>query len=128
MESLKPTRHKLPKATRLCSKTAVDALFASGKGAIAYPLRLISAPADTPGVKFFVSIPKKRLHHAVDRVKMRRRVREAYRLMRPQLPDGLSLNIAFIYVADKTMAYDRIRSSMARLLESVISDNEKAAD
>ncbi|MCX4330569.1 MAG: ribonuclease P protein component [Muribaculaceae bacterium] len=128
MENPKTRRHKLPKQTRLCSKTAIDALFASGRGALAYPLRAICAESDSPGVRFFVSIPKKRLRHAVDRVTMRRRVREAYRLLRPGLPEGLSLNIAFVYVADRLIDFDRVSSAVGRLLEQITPRNEEAAD
>lgn len=124
----KTTRHKLPKQTRLCSKTAIDALFASGRGALAYPLRAICAGSDRPGVRFFVSIPKKRLRHAVDRVTMRRRVREAYRLLRPGLPEGLSLDIAFVYVADRLVDFERVSSAVGRLLEQITPRNEEAAD
>lgn len=127
--SRKTTRHKLPKSTKLCSLKAIDALFASGRGALAYPLRTLSAPTDAPGVRFFISIPKKRLRHAVDRVAMRRRVREAYRLLRPELPDGLSLNLAFIYVADRCLPYDRIADAMRRLLARIAdNDTETPAD
>jgi len=128
--SPKKTRHKLPKSTKLCSLKAIDALFASGKGALAYPLRSLCAPAaGTPGVRIFISIPKKRLRHAVDRVAMRRRVREAYRLLRPGLPEGLSLNLAFIYVADRRLPYDRIADAMRRLLAQIAdNDTEKPAD
>lgn len=117
--SPKKKRFKLPKQTKLCSLTAIDALFASGKGALAYPLRILSAPAATPGVRFFVSIPKKRVRHAVDRVLMRRRVREAYRRLRPELPDGLNLNIAFIYVANGLEPYARVEAAMKKLLTNL---------
>ena len=109
-------RNKLPKSTKLCSLTAIDALFASDKGALAYPLRVIAMPSDQPGVRFLISVPKRRLRHAVDRVAMRRRIREAYRLLRPGLPEGLNLNLAFIYVADRRVDSARIHAAMARLL------------
>lgn len=109
-------KQKLPKSTKLCSLTAIDALFASGKGALAYPLRVIAMPAEQPGVRFLISVPKRRLRHAVDRVAMRRRIREAYRLLRPGLPEGLNLNLAFIYVADRRVDSARIHAAMARLL------------
>lgn len=122
MPQNKSPRHKLPKSTKLCSLTAIDALFASGKGALAYPLRALWATpaANSPrGVRFFVSVPKKRLRHAVDRVAMRRRIREAYRLQRPNMPAGLNLDLAFVYVANERTPYARIHAAMERLLAQI---------
>lgn len=82
---------RLYKKEKLCSTVAIEQLFMRGgegvQGALAYPLRAVwrknpRRSSDAP-VAFVVSIPKKRLRHAVDRVQMRRRVREAYRLARP---------------------------------------------
>lgn len=125
-------RFKLPKQTKLCSLTAIDALFATGKGALAYPLRMLSAPGsdtDAPAaVRFFVSVPKKRVRHAVDRVSLRRKVREAYRLQRPLLPPGLSLNLAFVYVGNRPEPYARIAAAMKKLLSTLNDPAPKAAD
>lgn len=115
-------RNKLPKATKLCSVSAIDALFASGKGALAYPLRAVVMESAEPGVRFLISVPKRRLRHAVDRVAVRRRIREAYRLLRPMLRPGLNLNLAFIYVANKRVDSARISEAMRRLLNDFAAD------
>lgn len=123
----------LSKAHRLCSQTSIDRLFEAGArrqadSALAYPLRAVWYPrqgydaTSGPALKFLISIPKKRLHHAVDRVMMRRRVREAYRLQRHNFvaPDtGTRLAVAFIYVADKTVDYARVAKAMTRLLTKI---------
>lgn len=67
-------------------------------------------------VQFLVSIPKRRLRKAVDRVVMRRRVREAYRLNRHLLNVESPVNVVFIYVASEVLPYSRIESAMRRLL------------
>ena len=127
------TSLKLSKAHRLCSQTSIDRLFAAGQSrqaqsALAYPLRAVwyqrqgYDATSGPVVKFLISIPKKRLHKAVDRVLMRRRVREAYRLTRNDLVPGESehrLAVAFIYVADKPVEYRRVSASMTRLLRKI---------
>lgn len=122
MTNSRPTRLKLPKSARLCSVAAIDALFASGKGALAYPLRLVALPAP-PGkpTAFFISVPKKRLRHAVDRVCMRRRIREAYRLNRDLLDPSRPMHMAIIYVADSTLSFERVETALVRLL-SRLSD------
>lgn len=118
----------LGKKEKLCSVRAIELLFGPG-GAdfsyLAYPLRIVVRTdevrsSDAP-ITFLISVPKKRLRHAVDRVTMRRRVREAYRLNRGRysFPTGLRLDVAFVYVADKLMNYNAVERSMNRLLSAL---------
>lgn len=118
----------LYKKQKLCSATAIDILFGSGGAEfsrIAYPLRAVARRndkrrSDAP-LTFLISVPKKRLRHAVDRVKMRRRVREAFRLTHQTypLPDGTQVDIAFIYVANDLAPYAAVARSMSRILEAL---------
>lgn len=119
---------RLYKKEKLCSVTAIEQLFGRG-GAdfsqLAYPLRSVARPnprrsSDAP-IAFLISVPKKRLRHAVDRVLMRRRIREAYRLGKEscQLPEGIRLDVAFIYVADKTIDFATITKAMTRILSGL---------
>lgn len=118
---------RLRKSEKLCSQTAIDALFGpnpAAKGALAYPLRLVYAPragSRRPGaasVQFLVSVPKKRLRHAVDRVCMRRRIREAFRLNRDRITADLStpLDVVFIYVGRDLTSYAKVERAMKKLL------------
>lgn len=120
----------LGKRHKLCSLTAIDCLF-SAKGssaAIAYPLRAVWRPGsrtdkDDEPVKFLISVPKKRLRHAVDRVAMRRRIREAYRLNHAVFESrsafGGPVDVAFIYVADELKSFHAVQRSMCRLLSFI---------
>lgn len=104
------------------------------RSAIAYPLRAVwrdnaVRTTDTP-IQFLISIPKKRLRHAVDRVTMRRRIREAYRLNRPQyIPAEYTrkTDVAFIYIADKLKDYADVERAMHRLLQKITTDEKTAA-
>lgn len=130
------TQFRLYKKEKLCSVIAIGKLFGPEKSddtesALAYPLRMVwrSNPrrrSDAP-VQFLISIPKKRLRHAVDRVLMRRRVREAYRLTRPEfpLPADVRLDVVFIYVANELTDYDRVQRSMAKLLARLQKEYNK---
>lgn len=122
-------RFTLPKSTRLCSPTAVERLFdrEASKGIVAYPLRAVwrdnSGRTKGESLQFMITIPKKKLRHAVDRVTMRRRVREAYRLARHDyegmLADGERIDLAFIYLSDKLAPYHIIERSVHKILARV---------
>ena len=127
-------KYGLYKKEKLCSATAIDALFGPGGASFArlcYPLRAVARQnpgrrSDSP-VMFLISVPKKRLRHAVDRVAMRRRIREQYRLLRPEffpdaLPEGQRpLHVAFLYVASNLEPSLRIRQAMQRLLPRLLA-------
>lgn len=116
---------RLYKKEKLCSTVAIEQLFMRGSdttGALDYPLRAVWRPnprrhSDAP-VAFLISVPKKRLRHAVDRVAMRRRIREAYRLQRHlyPMPPGTRFDLAFVYVADRLMPYTAVHAAMGKLL------------
>lgn len=125
---------RLYKKEKLCSTVAIEQLFSrSGavRSALAFPVRAVwrqnaKRHSDAP-VAFVISVPKKRLRHAVDRVAMRRRIREQYRLLRPEffpdaLPEGQRpLHVAFIYVASNLEPSLRIRQAMQRLLPRLLA-------
>lgn len=125
----------LNKKDKLCSTAAIDMLFSRGGTAyesgskpqsiMAYPLRAVwrnnaGRHSDSP-VAFLISIPKKRLRKAVERVLMRRRVREAFRLNRHNYPVGADarIDLAFIYIADKTKKYSDVQKSVCRILRDI---------
>ena len=126
------TSLRLNKKEKLCSTVAIDQLFGRGgaysgdtRSALAYPFRAVwrnnpRRRSDAPA-QFLISIPKRRLRQAVDRVLMRRRAREAYRLLRHEYPitAGARLDIAFIYVASETIGYFAVEKSMRRLLSKI---------
>ncbi|MDE6555423.1 MAG: ribonuclease P protein component [Duncaniella sp.] len=123
---------RLYKFEKLCSETAISRLFApngslnegetGSQATLAFPLRAVwrlnpKRRIDVP--QFLISVPKKRVRHAVDRVAMRRRIREAYRLNRSLLPDSLPVDIAFSYVGNTLTSYARIEKAMQKLLARI---------
>ena len=118
---------KLKKDEKLCSRTAVDLLFGEGKSLMAFPLRAAYRlrPRGEHPVQFLISIPKKRIRHAVGRVTLRRRVREAYRLNRcellqaPLAQAGWGVDIAFVYLDSSLAPYSVINEKMISLLNRI---------
>ena len=130
---------RLPKSERLRHRAAVLRLFDKGRSEYAYPLRMIALamprseaagmfkgelPSGFARRQMMVTVPKKKFRHAVDRVWLRRRVREAYRLHRRDItdealsaaPDDTVLMLAFIYVGAEKAPFATIEKKMVRLL------------
>ncbi len=115
---------RLYKYEKLCSKKIIEDLFAAKNNSIkSYPIRIIYSvtPAAESPAQFFISVPKRKLRHAVDRVLMRRRIREAYRLNRhiilPSLKnENKSAFIAIIYMGDSIIDYKVIEDKMKNVL------------
>ena len=119
--------YKLKKDEKLCSRTAVNLLFDEGKSLMAFPLRAAYRlrPQGEHPVQFLISIPKKRIRRAVQRVTLRRRVREAYRLSRRDLlqptltESGWGVAIAFVYLDNTPAPYSVIQEKMTTLLQRI---------
>jgi ribonuclease P protein component len=119
--------YKLNKGEKLCSRTAVQLLFGEGKSMMAFPLRAAYRlrPRGEHPVQFLISIPKKRIRHAVMRVTLRRRVREAYRLNRRDSllaaleQQGVGVDIAFVYLDTTPAPYAVINERMISLLSRI---------
>lgn len=116
--------YSFSKAERICSKRVIDKLFAGGNTSMAvYPLRAVCMPVERESVpaSILISVPKRRFRHAVDRNRMKRQVREAYRLNKHVIWKALeskpySLSIAFVCIADKPLASANVARSVKKIL------------
>jgi len=92
------------KQERLASKKEIEALFKSGKSLFCFPFKiyyLLSDQQYLASKQVLITIPKRLFKKAVDRNKLKRYFREAYRKHKNTLSLPLSnkqLHIAFLYV------------------------------
>jgi ribonuclease P protein component len=113
------------KAERITSKLLIDRLF-EGEGTSSmtvFPFRVVymRIPKKDVPVSILVSVPKKRFHNAVDRNRMKRLIREAYRRQKYILWNTLSdtdegFAIAFICISSKLCSYQNVYKSMSKVL------------
>ena len=81
-----------------------------------------SSPSiSVPPVSVLVSVPKKRFRHAVDRNRMKRLVREAYRQNKHILWEALEgkdcrLALAFVCITDTLPTFRAVEKSMKKVL------------
>lgn len=123
------TGYRLYKKEKLCSLTAIESLFSptvskagENNSIIAYPWRAIWCVNELGNqhcARFLITVPKKRLRKAVDRVTIRRRMREAYRLHRHLLPEGKPVDIALIYVANNLTDYKLSKRSIIKIFNAI---------
>lgn len=120
----------LNKAEKLKSRKAIDRLFKKGQSFSAYPFRIVyyieePKPADSQGLKMAVTIPKKAFAKAVKRNKLKRQVREAYRLNKSPLKDlfrlkDQELQLMYIYISKKEEPYELIEKSVIKTIKSLV--------
>ena len=123
-----PVRNTFKKSERLCSRLLMDRLFQGDNSSVsAYPLRAVFLPVDSSeqqGVSVLISVPKKRFHDAVDRNRVKRQLREAYRKHKHTLAQKMAsreqgLLIAFIYVSPQVESTANIEKRMTRVLDKI---------
>lgn len=134
--------NRFRKGERLRLRTLVNNVYADGKSIYEWPLRAVWLPAcgerlerlfphGVPSgigrLQMMVTIPKRKRKHAVDRVLLRRRVREAWRLRRHALREALegrgdvrTLSVAINYVADDNRSYAEIERAIDGIIEKII--------
>lgn len=134
-------RLTLRKGEKLRHRSLVDSLFRDGESIYEFPIRMTwrmlsqeeleqnfrdHVPEKIDKLQMLITIPKKKRRHAVDRVQMRRRIREAYRLKRlplkkmvSEIPGLGTVGIAMVYLHDKNLPYSTIERKMVSLLGKV---------
>ena len=118
--------HKLPKSEKLHSFGAIRRLFTEGRGGFVYPLRYMvyaeHSMHNEMSAEILFSTPKKFLKRANKRNKVRRRMREAYRLNKEILLSSNSprvMQVALIYSSKEVIDYKTIENATKRILEKL---------
>lgn len=117
------------KKERIVSHQLIETLFEKGDSQTlaAYPLRAVFLKKERQQghapVQILISVPKKRFKHAVDRNRVKRQVREAYRhhkqLISDIIPDDKELLIAFIWLSDSHCPSIEVEKRMVSLLQRI---------
>ena len=123
-------QHGFGRSERLKSRKQIDELFARGKSLAVFPLRVIFRflPEEKTSLQAAVSVSKKHFRKAVDRNRIKRLLREAYRLQKPGLKEllqqkGKSGYLFFIYTdknpANYAVVFKAMQDCLKRLEKNI---------
>ncbi len=113
---------KFPKEERLkCSKT-IENLFLEGKTYSRFPVKVFFLPKE--GIKTHLAafaVPKRNFKSAVDRNRIKRQLRDVYRLNKNILPDGEKQPyiMLFLFLGKVKPKYRELERSMIGLLQKI---------
>lgn len=110
-------------------------MFVEGKSVSAYPLRLVYIPTvfdEDITAKTGVSVSKRNFKTAVDRNKIKRLLRESYRLNKLNYFNNLTIQHAFmiLYIGKEKPTFAHVEIKMKQLFEKFldkISDDKNAS-
>lgn len=125
-------RNTFRKPEKICNQNQIDSLFKEGKSLKSGLFRLLFIETESVGkmaVQVLIAVPKKNLRHAVDRNRMKRLVREAYRLSKHNILDhysevGKHLDIAIIFMGKQCVSQAETTAAINVLLDRLIQRNE----
>ena len=109
------------KRERIVSRKLIEQLFSKGSRRIVV-METARVANDVP-IQVLVSVSKRHFKHAVDRNRVKRQVREAYRhhkqILTEKVQQEQTLAIAFIWLADELYESATVEKSVRKLLGKV---------
>jgi ribonuclease P protein component len=118
------------KKERIVSKKLMETLFEKGnsQAMTAFPLKVVYLLIDRPQggapAQVLISVPKKRFKHAVDRNRVKRQVREAFRHHKGTIYEHMAadrqLLVAFIWLSDRHYVSAEIERRVSKLLQKIV--------
>ncbi len=123
-------RNTFSKAERLCGLTTVAELVATGSSFRVFPFRVVWRETEVQEmpVRVVFAVPKRSFKRAVMRNRIRRQMREAYRINKHELYDklnstGRKLQVMIVYTHREALAtadiQDKIILTLRRLSEQL---------
>ncbi len=129
-------KYTLPKKGRVTGEKRIEKLFSSGSSFISYPLRIVyrcEEKTDSEQISVLVSVSKKRFRRAVKRNRVKRLIREAYRLNKEHYIEignkyNVTIDIAFLYLKNELPRYSEISNSVTKAANMLAGELSKKTE
>ena len=125
-------RYFLGKESKLKSRNVIQQLFSKGKHVLVYPLKAVYIfENEKHPLQAGVSASKRNFKKAVDRNRIKRLIREVYRLQKPALENHLiqhkqNLSIFLMHVGKEMPEYDQLMDSVEKIMKRMTKISEEA--
>lgn len=115
------------KSERLCSKIVIEKVYNEGKSIKRYPFLLKYAEhsfEDGEPLKIVFTVPKRRVRKAVKRNRIRRQIKEIYRLEKDEIKQLLvkknkALALFLIYTGEQEVEFKFLKQKLTALLSEL---------
>ena len=114
--------YSFPKSGKLCGKMRIDAFYRQGKRFVSWPLRVTYLPSDG-ATEVLVWAPKSLFKRAYKRNRLRRLMREAYRLHQHELEGNWLL--ALNYMDKEELPYAVVEKAVCKAIKKMNSERAK---
>jgi ribonuclease P protein component len=122
---------KFRKSERLCSRKSIGKLFLSGNTLFHHPFRMLwlESGSDNPyPATIAISVPARRIKKAVNRNRIKRVIRESYRINKEILHESLAaqnrkIEMMIVFVSGTEYDFDFINKKLRELFQKFILDN-----
>jgi len=122
----------LKKAERLSSKKIIDSLFNEGNSFNLYPFKIIWINTELPGdypAQVLITVSKRNFRKAVQRNRIKRIIREAYRYNKSDFYNFLTINkqhcaLAIVYTGKSMPVSDTIHEEIGKVMERLMNNYE----
>ena len=123
-------KHTLGKEERLKSKKLIERLYEERNYVKVFPLRMIFLQTEHTSnfpAQVGVSVPKRNFKLAVDRNRIKRLMRETYRLQKEIVYDNLEEPYVFMisYLGKEQCTYEELFLKMEKLLTQFVNETKK---
>lgn len=117
-------KHPFPKDCRLKSSLLIKETVQQRRSVFSFPIKCFYRVTETPGVstaKAAFLVSKKRFAHAVDRNRVKRLLREAYRLHNQALaiPENQTILLCWMFVGDTLPSFAQVEESSLHLFHDL---------